>query len=95
MKRILELVKRGHYVRMSVWNLTEGPHAEWLIRQRPRKENKKMSCTGLGDLSFTAIDTYLFFVMSFPRERKCVSPLAPSTVAPRAGQSGGVAHRGA
>ena len=107
MKRILELVKGGHYVRMPVYNLTECPHAEWLIRQRPWKENKKMSCIRMGDLSFTTVDTYLFFICDeFPErgreegrvgeKRRDVPPPAhpPSTAAHPAGQSAGLACRG-
>lgn len=94
MKRIFKLVKGGHDVRMRVCNLPERPHAEWLMRQRPRKENKKMSCLGMGDLSFTAIDTYLFFICDeFPwREEMRLSP-DPNPIAHPAGRSVGVACR--
>lgn len=85
MKRILELVKGGHYVRVPARSLAERPHAEWLIRQGPWNDNKKMSCTGMGiGVSPRLTPIYFLFVMSFPRERKCSLPPTPSTVAPPA-----------
>lgn len=71
-------------MRMPVSSLTECPHAEWLNRQRPRKENKRISCVGMGAWSPTDVDTYLVFICNrFPKgERGNVSPLPQSCSTP-------------
>lgn len=77
MKRIFRFIKgqrEGHDTGAPVSNLTEGLHAEGLIRQRPGKENKKIGCSGMGDPSFTVVDNCLFQVCNqFPKGERSVS----------------------
>ena len=85
MKRVVEWAKGGPYAPAPVCNLpvchlAGCPHAEWLIRQRPWKENKKVSCIGMGDFEFHhGWHLFIFYLWWVSQDRgRCL----PTTTSP-------------